>query len=453
MNLLSRLAITTSLLALSLVASTTSAFACGAYGSDPSVTLRVTPEREYVYRGGSREVIVEVEVKARKPKETFRTPVNVSLVLDRSGSMEGAKIEKARQAAKVALDRLDAEDFFSLVIYDNAAEVFIEPERVGSRAHREMIKERIERIMPRGSTALHAGVTLGAKQVRQFLDKERVNRVILLSDGLANVGPRRTSDLVELGRSLRGEKISVTTIGLGEDFNEDLMTGLAEASHANYYYVKDTEKLPAIFSEELGSATSRVASEIRIRIQVPAGVRVEEILGHPEIRVEKQVAEISMPELFGSEHRLFHVRCRLDDTTPEIVAVAAVSLAYEDAVTRKALKSAANATVRLSDDAKRAETSVQDETARNVAVLQNRLDKEAAVRLADAGRAKEAAAILEQRANLNASAPAAQQIPANDAEIRQQRQWAQELSSGGKLGNTSRKAAQWDNYQDRYQKK
>ena len=219
----------------------------------PEVTLRVAPDRDYIYRPGPREVIVQVEIEARKNDDARRSPMNLCVVLDRSGSMEGAKIEKARQAAAMAVDKLADDDIFSLVTYDNETDLLIPPERIGDRDHREELKARIHRIQPGGSTALHAGVVLGAKQVRRFFDKERVNRVILLSDGLANVGPSRTTDLARLGRELRGDGIAVSTVGLGDDYNEDLMTALAEASNANYYYVKDAEKLPGIFAEELGA--------------------------------------------------------------------------------------------------------------------------------------------------------------------------------------------------------
>ena len=157
--------------------------------SGETVTLGVTPEREYIYRRGSRDLVLELELKAKRPDRSRRTPVNVSVVLDRSGSMEGPKIEKVRQAACAALDGLDADDFFSLVIFDQEVELLLAPERAGSRDHRDELEARIR---PRGSTALYAGVKTGAQQVRRFLDKERVNRVILVSDGLANVGPSRT---------------------------------------------------------------------------------------------------------------------------------------------------------------------------------------------------------------------------------------------------------------------
>src|SRR3954462_9224081 len=289
----------------------------------PDVTLRVTPERDFVYRLGPREVIVQVEIEARKNDEARRAPMNLCIVLDRSGSMEGAKIEKARQAAAMAIDKLGDDDVFSLVTYDNETDLLIPPERIGGNVHREEMKAQIHRIQPGGSTALHAGVVLGARQVRRLFEKERVNRVILLSDGLANVGPSSTSDLARLGRELRGDGIAVSTVGLGDDYNEDLMTALAESSNANYYYVKDAEKLPGIFAQELGAARSLVARNIVIRIQAPDGVRLKEIIGQPEIECHDRVAEIKMPELFGSEKRRYLVRCLAEAKTADALEAAA----------------------------------------------------------------------------------------------------------------------------------
>ena len=368
--------------------------------------------------------------------------------------MEGPKIEKARQAACAALDGLEADDFFSLVIFDQEVKLLLPPERAGSRGHRDELKAQIDRIRPRGGTAIYAGVQAGAQQVRRFLDKERVNRVILVSDGLANVGPSRPDDLAELGRSLAGEGMGVSTIGLGEDFNEDLMTGLAEASRAHYYYVQDAEKLPAILSDELGAAGACVAGKVRVRITVPAGVRLRETVGHPEIACGERSAEIVLPEMSGSEQRLFHLRCTLDDAAAtDDATLADATLDYEDAASKTAQTRRASAQVRFTDDARQSENSVRNEVARNFNILQNRLDKEEAVRLADAGRAKDAANLLRQRAATNAAAPATQQMPGYAAENRKLDGLADELTQNGSLQNTSRKAAQWENYQDKYQRK
>jgi Ca-activated chloride channel family protein len=429
------------------------AFAQAAVASPaPDVTLRVTPDRDYVYSGGPREVIVQIEVEARRPDLGKRVPMNLAVVLDRSGSMQGAKIEKARQAANVALDQLGDDDVFSLVIYDNETQVLIAPQRVGDSRHRDELKAKIDRIRPGGGTALHAGVVLGSKQVRHAFEKERVNRVILLSDGIANVGPSRTADLASLGRELRGDGIAVSTIGLGDDYNEDLMTALAEASSANYYYVKDAEKLPGIFSEEIGVARSLLARSVTIRINVPAGVRLKEIIGRPEIECRDRSAEIELPELFGSEKRRFLARCVADAEGP-VSLEANVELNYENAEGSRAAAQNSAAKVAFTTDQQKADDSVRLEVRREAGVLYNWMAKEQAVKLADQGKPQEAAALLRQQIEANAMAPAAAQLPRLAEENKRLEEAASEISVGGQLGKSSRKSIQFENYQDKYQKR
>jgi Ca-activated chloride channel family protein len=415
------------------------------------LTLRVTPERDYVYRLGPREVIVQVEVEARKSDDARRAPMNLAIVLDRSGSMEGAKLEKARQAAAMAVDKLGDDDIFSLVTYDEQTDLLIPPERVGGRDHREELKARIHRIQAGGSTALHAGVVLGAKQVRRFFEKERVNRVILLSDGIANVGPSSTSDLARLGRELRGDGIAVSTVGLGDDYNEDLMTALAEASNANYYYVKDAEKLPGIFAQELGMARSLLARGVVIRIDVPEGVRLKEIIGRPDIDCHDRVVEIKMPELFGSEKRRFLVRCVAEGKTADAIEAAA-ELKYATLSGGAAPAQRQTAKIAFTDDQKKADSSIQAEVARENSIVQNRLAKEMAVKLADEGKSKDAVAVLRSQTLKNLAAPAPQQVPGVREENRKLEEAAAEIDSRGRLEKSSRKAMQFENYADKYQK-
>lgn len=419
----------------------------------PDVTLRVTPDREYVYRLGPRELIVQVEVEARtNDDETRRAPMNLCIVLDRSGSMEGAKIEKARQAAAMAVDKLGDDDIFSLVTYDSETDLLIAPERVGNRDHREDLKSRIHRIQPGGSTALHAGVVLGAKQVRRFMEKERVNRVILLSDGLANVGPSSTSELARLGRELRGGGIAVSTVGLGDDYNEDLMTALAEASNANYYYVKDAEKLPSIFAQELGAARSLLARSVVIRIEAPDGVHLKEIIGRPDIECRDRVAEIKMPELFGSEKRRFLVRCVAESKSAGEIEAAAVELNYATTSGNAAPAQRLAAKVSFTDDEKKSDSSVKPDVVREYSVVQNRLAKEMAVKLADEGKSKDAVALLREQAAKNAAAPAPMQVPGVAEENRKLEEAARDLDANGRLEKARRKSMQFENYADKYQK-
>ncbi|MDR3403154.1 MAG: VWA domain-containing protein [Chthoniobacter sp.] len=425
--------------------------ACAASPTD--LTLRVTPERDLLYSRGPREVVVQIDLDGRKPETTQRTPMNLAVVLDRSGSMEGAKIEKARQAACVAIDQLASDDYFSLVIFDHETQLLIPPDRVGDERHREALKERIDHIRARGSTAIYAGVKLGAAQLRKNFDKERVNRVILLSDGLANVGPSHVSDLASLGRDLRSDGISVSTIGLGDDYNEDLMTALAEASNANYYYVKDAEKLPGIFEEELGSVRSIVARGITIRITVPEGVRLREIIGRPEIDCSGRSVEIQLPEYFGGDKRRFLARCVVEKATSEPLDVAMVDLKYEATKGAKAAPQQQNAHISFTDEERKSEDSLRPDVAREVSVTNNRLAKEKAVRLADEGRSKDAADVLRGQAAANAAAPAPAQLPGVAEENRELEAAAAEVESKGSLGKSSRKQIQYENWQDKNQKR
>jgi Ca-activated chloride channel family protein len=396
---------------------------------------------------------VQIDLDGRRPDSAHHAPMNLAVVLDRSGSMQGPKIEKARQAACVAIDQLADDDYFSLVIFDNETELLIPPDRVGGARHRDELKERIDHIRPRGSTAIYAGVKLGAEQLRRNFDQERLNRMVLLSDGLANVGPSRASDLAALGRDLRRDGISVSTIGLGDDYNEDLMTALAEASNANYYYVSDAEKLPGILAEELGSARSIVARGIIIRITVPEGVRLREIIGRPEIDCSGHTVEIQMPEYFGGDKRRFLARLVVDQTTREAMDVASVELKYDATEGAKAVPQQQKARISFTDEERTSDASLRPDVARQVAIMNNCLAKEKAVKLADEGRTKDAAEVLRGQAVANNAAPAAAKLPGVDEENRKLEAAAGEVESKGHLEKASRKQIQYENWQDKNQKR
>lgn len=423
-----------------------------AEGAEPSIKLTVKPEREVLQENGPRQTVVQVEIKARPSTlDKKRTsPINLALVLDRSGSMAGAKLEKAKQAAAVAVDQLEADDFFSLVVYDDDVEVLVPPQKVKDK---EAIKRQIFAVRDGGSTALYAGVEKGAAQIRKYLDGEKVNRIILLSDGMANVGPSQPGDLAKLGKELRKEGLSVSTVGLGEDYNEDLMTALAEASHANYYYVQDAEKLPGIFKQELGTVKSVVGRNVQVIITLPEGVKPIEVIGEEDLVFKGQSVTIPLSEFFAAQTRRFLISVEAPNSKAEQIEMAQVELSYVDANNNQAVRGIEKAVVRQTADAKVSEESIQSEVIANRAITQNRLAKEQAVKLADAGKPQEAAKILESQMNINASLPAAAQSPRLDMEQQELKSKSSELQNNGSFSKTSRKSIQYDNYQDKNQKR
>jgi Ca-activated chloride channel family protein len=230
------------------------------------------------------------------------------------------------------------------------------------------------------------------------------------------------------------------------------MTALAEASNANYYYVKDAEKLPSVFAQELGASRSLLARSIVIRINAPEGVRLKEIIGRPDIEVRDCIVEIKMPEFFGAEKRRFLVRCEADGKAAGAIEAAQVELNYATADGAPAPAQRSAVRVAFTDDEKKAEASIHAEVAREYGVAQNRIAKEIAVKLADEGKAKDAVAVLRKQAAANAAAPAPMQVPGVSEENRKLEAAATELEAGGRMEKSRRKAMQFENYADKYQK-
>lgn len=205
-----------------------------------------------------------------------RVPVNVSIVLDKSGSMSGQKIQKAREAAIMAVRRLSDDDIVSVITYDNAVRVVVPATKA---VDREQIIAAIRRVGPGGNTALFAGVSKGADELRKFLDRNKVNRLVLLSDGIANVGPSSPGDLRNLGAGLSRQGMTVTTLGLGVDYNEDLMQSLASAADGNHMFIEQPSDLVKFFDLEFGDVMSVVAQDVDVQVTCADGVRPVRVLG------------------------------------------------------------------------------------------------------------------------------------------------------------------------------
>jgi Ca-activated chloride channel homolog len=359
-----------------------------------TLQLKLEPDRNCLLKGSPQEVVVKIDLAAvADRRKVRRTPLNLAVVLDRSGSMAGAKIEKARQAAMELVDRLTPDDIFSLIVYDDTVQVLVPAQRVGDRRD---LKARIARIKPGGSTALYAGVQAGGEQLREYVSAKRINRIILLSDGLANVGPSSTRDLRRLGNELSHHGIAVTTIGVGDDYNEDLMAGLAEASDANYYYVKDTEKLPQIFAREFGELITVAAREVRIEITCPRGVRPIGFIGRSE-RFDDQKATVKLNQFTLGQDRYLFLRCLVNEPEPEI---ARVKVSYVDELDGGADRTADGVVrIKFTDDKDLVVQSVNTGIVAEKELMLTAVTKDEALASADAGNYHEAAAKLDRQAD------------------------------------------------------
>jgi Ca-activated chloride channel homolog len=320
-------------------------------------------------------------------EESDRAPVNMAIVLDRSGSMAGEKIARAREAAIMAIGLLRPMDIVSVVTYDSVVNVVVPATRVSDK---QSIYRKISAIRNGGNTALFAGVSKGASEVRKFFDKTRVNRVILLSDGLANVGPSTPSELGQLGASLGKEGISVTTIGLGLGYNEDLMTQLAGMSDGHHAFVQNSSDLNRIFAAEFNTALTVVANQFNIIIRCADSIRPIRVLGR-QAQIIGQEVHINLNQLSSNQEKYV----MLEVEVPPGVAgkkmdLASVDVSYLDLKTRKRDSLQESVSVNFSkkreDVKKSVNQPVMDSAAEQVV---NEISKEA-VQLRDQGEPKAA---------------------------------------------------------------
>ncbi len=243
-------------------------------------TLTVSIERSRdatLANGPAREAFL-LEIQATgSPDPSFgvgvgRTPLNLCLVLDRSGSMEGQPLEYAKQACAYVVDLLSPNDVLSIVTFEETVDVLMPPQRV---TNKEMIKAGLQRLMPGNTTNLYDGLALGMQQVLQLGESGRSIRMVVLSDGDPTSGIKDFSSLVSFAGDIKNRGITCTFLGFGPDYNEELLASMAKRAGGNYYYIPNPQMLPEVFRTELEKAMSVVAQNLKLSLRLSRWVTMK----------------------------------------------------------------------------------------------------------------------------------------------------------------------------------
>lgn len=264
------------------------------------------PDKSVVPDNQAYEFDIVIEINSQlKPELQSDAPsknLNLCVVIDRSGSMGGEKIETAKACCSDIVKRLSSKDLFSLAIFDNEAEVVVNP-----ATPREEVDNKIKAITTRGNTNLALGWRLGLLELQTFKTEEHINRLILLSDGEANAGETRAGILGLESSKARDLGITTSTIGIGSQFQEDILAAIAFESGGRFHAVRDTQIDDIINAEFKGSLATRIERP-SIAFELPKDVEVIEELNN----LKKSSGRYKIRPILDNDIFNFAVRLRVD---------------------------------------------------------------------------------------------------------------------------------------------
>lgn len=274
---------------------------------DEQVELVVLGERPSVRDDESTELDVVVEVRCnvaldRATAGTGGGAMNLCLVVDRSGSMDGNKLETAKRSCIDIFNRLGERDLFTVVVFDNDAEVVVNPQ-----TNRDEVASEIMKIRSRGMTNLSLGWYQGLLELQTHMAAEHRNRLFLLSDGAANQGETKKSSLAATAIRARDVGITTSTIGIGDDFQEDLLEAIASASGGRFWFIGDSG-IEDILEDEFEGALTVLLDRPRAELFLPPGVRIDKELNS----LRKVTQRYVIRPLQGTDVFNFALRLEID---------------------------------------------------------------------------------------------------------------------------------------------
>jgi len=323
-------------------------------------------------------------------------PVNLALVIDKSSSMQGEKIYQAKRAAMTTVSRLRPTDMIALIAYDHQAKILLPATKAQDR---ETIMKAIQTLSAGGQTALFDGIEKGANEIRKCWQRHQINRMILVSDGLANVGPNSPNELGQLGHLLSQENIAITTIGLGLDYHEDLMMQLSQQSDGNHAFVENASDITHIFEQEFTEIAAVVAQEVNVTLICTENVHPLRVLGR-EAKINGQTVSVQLNQLYSEQEKYILLELEiLPMPKHQTQILAGVAIVYRNLKSHTSQRLSDKITATFTDSpqqvAQNTNAIVMTAVAEQLAVEKNKL----ALQLRDQGHIKEAQELLLDNAN------------------------------------------------------
>lgn len=336
---------------------------------------------------GRQDLFATVDLRAMEVPGQQRGPVNLAVVIDRSGSMSGFKLNQAKQAARQLIGQLLPTDRLAIVHY--GSDVKSLDGMMATTANKEKMLTFIDGIWDDGGTNIGAGLSTGRDLLLTAKSDFKVNRLILISDGQPTEGVTEFEQLTAQVRDIRNVGVSVSSIGVGDDFNERLMEAFAEVGAGAYAYLQDASQLAAIFKKDLNAAGTQVARNVTLTFRVPKGAQLQRVLGYSQVSRrfdgDSELVTVALPDFASSQQERVVAHFTVDgNVAGQSVDVSALDLEYQDL---------------MADAQAHGEARLSAMTTDQVKVVMDNRDKDAivfAARARSADNAAKAAEALQQ---------------------------------------------------------
>lgn len=325
-----------------------------------------------------------------------RLPLNLSLVLDRSGSMSGYPLTNAKNAAKKLVEYLTPEDYISVVVYDDLAETIVEPQLVTDK---KTLQKQISSIRAGGLTNLSGGWLMGCDLVKNNQSTDKLNRVLLLTDGQANRGIYEPKTLIKTAKDKAAADIITTTIGFGTYFNEDLLISIADAAEGNFYFIQSPEDAVQVFDIEMESLVSVVAQNLTVKLQLEEQITVSEILNDYTAKDRKNEIEIFVGDVYGVEGKPLALQFEIPAfSSVGNQKIATITYSYETIVddTIQQITDTLPLTITVDTPEKIEQIEPEPDITQQASQLRIAKKKDEAINFADRGDYQQAAKLLRE---------------------------------------------------------
>lgn len=273
------------------------------------------------------EAYLQIGIAARAAEAEDIAPLNLAIVIDRSGSMDTAeKMPFVKESLRIFLRSLATNDFVSLVAFSDDSEVLVSSRKVGNG---DWIENAVQKLRPGGRTNLHAGMISGFKEVERNFDIRRNNRVILLTDGIANQGVQNAARIASEARSYNDKGIYLSTIGLGRDFNDALLSELARQGKGGYHFIDSAQEMDKVFRSEVSGLIQKSASDVFLVIRPGPSVSIQSVTGY-ENQPPAGSFQIRMQDMGTGDTQVSLVRFNIGSGPRGPRQIATVELRYND---------------------------------------------------------------------------------------------------------------------------